>query len=185
MHALLYPIALLQASAASAPAEPSPASPPTPPPPCASEAHSGFDLWVGNWDVYPNGQDKPVATSAIERLSGGCAIRETWMPFKGAGGTSISLYNSASGRWEQLWVGSDGKRVDFSGGVVDGKMVLTGYWDDVAGPGKDALVRMTYSREEGGAVRQFGEASADHGLTWQTFFDFLYRPQSKKTSKTE
>jgi hypothetical protein len=26
-------------------------------------------------------------------------------------------------------------------------------------------------------VRQFGEFSADHGLTWQPSFDFIYRPR--------
>lgn len=177
MFALLYPLALMQAAPAAA--SEAQTQPPAPPSPCATRAHEGFDLWVGEWDVYPNGRDNQVANSRIEKMSGGCAIRETWMPFQGAGGTSISLFNTVSGRWEQLWVGSDGKRVDFSGGVVDGKMVLTGYWDDIGGPGQDALVRMTYSREEGGAVRQFGEASSDNGLTWQTAFDFLYRPQSK------
>ena len=178
MITLLYPIALMQAAPARAPESEAPPPPPPAPSPCASEAHNGFDMWVGEWDVYPNGQDNQVATSRIERMSGGCAIRETWMPFQGAGGTSISLYNAVSGRWEQMWVGSDGRRVDFAGGVVEGKMVLTGYWDDVVGPGQDALVRMTYSQQEGGAVRQFGEASVDNGLTWQSFFDFLYRPQS-------
>ena len=124
MIKLLYPILLMQASASSPPVAEMP--PPPPPSPCASEAHDGFDLWVGEWDVFPNGKDTQVGTSRIERMSGGCAIRETWMPFKGAGGTSVSLFNPVSGRWEQMWVGSDGRRVDFAGGVVEGKMVLSG-----------------------------------------------------------
>jgi hypothetical protein len=183
MLTIFYPIALLQAAAA--PADTAPTTPPTPPPPCTSEMHAGFDLWVGEWDVFPTGAENQVANSRIEKLSGGCTIREQWMPFQGAGGISLSAVNHNSGRWEQTWVGSDGKRVDFEGGVVaneDGaKMVLTGYWDDVGGPGQDALVRMTYSRVEEASVRQFGEASTDHGISWQPFFDFTYRPRKPKT----
>lgn len=164
---------LIQSAAPDASA---PAPAPTPPPPaCDSAAHGGFDLWVGEWDVYPAGSETQVATSRIERISGGCSIRESWMPFRGGGGQSISMLNHTTGRWQQTWVGSDGKRVDFEGGTVDGKMVITGYWDDVAGPGQDALIRMTYSRQDDGSVRQHGEASTDHGLSWTTSFDLIYR----------
>ena len=171
-YAIFMPLALLQATPETA------ASPPSPPPPaCSSEAHDDFDLWVGEWDVFPNGQDQQVATSRIERLSGGCAIRESWMPFRGAGGTSLSSVNHETGRWEQTWVGSDGKRVEFEGGVVDGAMVLTGYWDGIAGSDRHGLVRMTYTRRDDGSVRQHGELSTDHGLSWQTSFDLIYRPK--------
>jgi hypothetical protein len=178
MLTLFYPIALLQAAATPPDAGP---TPPPPPPPCESEVHAGFDLWVGEWNVFPNGSENQVATSRIERLSGGCTIREQWMPFQGQGGISLSAVNHNSGRWEQTWVGSDGKRVDFEGGVVDGKMVITGYWDDIGGPGVDALIRMTYSRQDDGSVRQHGEASTDHGLSWQTSFDLIYRPKENDT----
>jgi hypothetical protein len=140
-------------------------------------------MWVGEWDVFPNGSETQAATSKIERLSGGCSIRESWMPFQGSGGTSVSMVNHRSGRWEQLWIGSDGRRVDFTGGVVtdeDGpKMVLTGYWDGVAPNGSYLLIRMIYSAQEDGSVRQHGEASTDHGLSWQTSFDFIYRPKDR------
>jgi hypothetical protein len=177
MFSLIYPlIALQSATAAEPPAQPAP-----PPAACTDAVHDGFDLWVGEWDVFPNGRDNQVATSRIERLSGGCTIREQWMPFQGAGGISLSAVNHNTGRWEQTWVGSDGKRVDFEGGVVDGAMVLTGYWDDIGGPGNDALIRMTYSRQDNGSVRQYGQASTDHGLTWQDSFDLIYRPKDRET----
>ena len=67
-------------------------------------------------------------------------------------------------------------RVSFDGELVDGNMVLTGDWRGAQGPGKDGLVRMTYSRLEGGAVRQLGQISTDKGATWKPFFDFTYRP---------
>ena len=153
-----------------------PAQPP-PPPACSGPEHRQFDFWVGRWDVYPTGKDTLVAHSLIERLYDGCAIRENWMPLKGTAGGSLNNYVRADGRWHQTWLDSQNSRVEFAGGLTGGKMVMTGFWKDAGGPGKDGLVRMTYSREAAGAVRQFGEISSDHGLSWAPFFDFTYRPQ--------
>jgi len=149
------------------------------PPPCASAEHRAFDFWVGRWDVYPTAQpEKLVAHSLIERLYNGCAIRENWAPLGGNDGGSLSSYvgGAVADGWRQTWVGSGGERVDFTGGWDGKAMVLTGFWAGVNGPGQDALVRMTYTREADGAVRQLGEASTDDGKTWGPSFDFLYKP---------
>ena len=149
---------------------------PAPPPAtCSTEKHKGFDFWLGEWHTYQADGETRVGSSEIVKLSGGCVVRETWMPAKGFGGMSMSMLDAVTGRWEQTWMGPNGKRVDFTGGVTDGKMVLTGYWDDLGGPGIHGLVRMTYTRLDDGSVRQLGEASMDHGLTWQPSFDFLYK----------
>ncbi|MHA7818500.1 MAG: hypothetical protein ACX930_02510 [Erythrobacter sp.] len=177
MFLSLVPLALLQAAAAETP----PVPPAPPPPACETEAHAAFDFWVGEWEVYPNGSDTKAADSRIERVSAGCVIRETWLPLRGGGGTSMSFINHRSARWEQVWVGSDGKRVDFSGGVVGDTMVLTGYWDGVGANGGDVLMRMTYSLQDDGSVRQHGEGSTDHGVSWQTSFDLIYRPKDRDT----
>ncbi|MEP5938856.1 MAG: hypothetical protein ABJ239_11050 [Erythrobacter sp.] len=167
----------LQSTAVGQAADNAPAAPapPTPPPACSNEAHSAFDFWVGEWNVAVTGTEKTIAQSKVERVATGCVIRETWMPQSGANGTSMSMINHRSGRWEQVWVGNDGRRVDFIGGPVDGAMVLTGYWDGIGPDGSDVLIRMTYSVGEDGSVRQFGEGSTDHGKTWQTSFDLTYR----------
>ena len=47
-------------------------------------------------------------------------------------------------------------------------MVISGKW---AGP----LVRMTYSKNSDGSVRQFGEQSLDSGRNWSPSFDFTFR----------
>ncbi len=155
------------------------AAPPAPPPPCASAAHGAFDFWVGEWEVYPNLTDPAkaplIARSKIEKLYGGCAVRENWMPLKGGGGGSLNSYDAGSGRWHQSWIGSDGTRVEFEGGPAAGKMVLTGFWREVNGPGRDGLIRMTYTALDKNRVRQHGEISTDHGLTWSDNFDFIYR----------
>ena len=172
MKSIGFTAALLSFVAVPAAAAPAPA-----PPVCADLDHRALDFWVGEWDVYPRGGDKLVAHSLIERLYGGCAIRENWMPLRGAGGGSLSSWVPEEKAWRQTWVDGSGARVDFKGGApAAGRMVLTGMWKDVLGPGKSSLVRMTYSLEDGGAVRQKGETSVDAGKTWQPSFDFLYRP---------
>jgi hypothetical protein len=169
MLTIIMSLAVLQAASAEA-------APPAPPR-CDSDAHAAFDFWVGEWDVYPKGSDDLVARSQIERLYNGCAIRENWMPLNGRDGGSLNSLDPETGLWHQTWIGSSPGRVEFTGGQVDAKMVLTGWWPGAGGPGVDGLVRMTYSREQGGAVRQRGELSTDHGLTWQPSFDFVYRPR--------
>lgn len=98
------------------------------------------------------------------------------MPLGGEGGASLTTLDSATGRWHQLWVGQVPGRVFFEGGQVNGAMVLTGYWGKDE-EGRPNLVRMTYTSEGDGAVRQHGEASVNHGLTWTDSFDLLYRPK--------
>ena len=163
--------ALILAQAAT-PATPA-AQPPSPPK-CEGASFDAFDFWVGEWNVFPNGGDKQVAESRIEKVSAGCAIRETWMPLQGRGGTSLSAYDPKTGGWHQLWVGGSPGRVFFDGGAVDGAMVLTGYWGKDK-DGNPSLVRMTYTLEADGSVRQYGQASSDHGRSWSDSFDLIYR----------
>ena len=155
------------------------ALPSAPPPPCSAPAYAAFDFWVGDWDVYPNAKDPAkaslVAHSKIERLYSDCAVRENWMPLKGPGGGSFSNYEPATGRWHQTWLSAQPGRTEFDGGMAGNTMVLTGWWANVNGPGKDGLVRMSYAPIDRDTVRQYGEVSTDHGLTWTDSFDYIYR----------
>ncbi|MEM7779084.1 MAG: hypothetical protein AAF697_01690 [Pseudomonadota bacterium] len=169
MLSLLYPLVFLQSAAVETPPPPAP-----PPAACAGEEHAAFDFWIGEWDVFVTGTEIKAGENRIEKVSSGCVIRETWSSQSGADGSSMSFINHRSDRWEQLWVGNDGTRVDFVGGMVEGEMVLTGYWDGIGPGGSDVLIRMTYTANEDGSVRQFGEGSTDHGKTWQTSFDLTY-----------
>ena len=161
-------LALVLAQAAA------PATPPPAPPKCEGEAYAAFDFWVGEWEVFPSAGEQKVADSRIEKVSAGCAIRETWMPLQGRAGSSLSAYDPSDGAWHQLWVGGVPGRVFFDGGPVDGAMVLTGYWGKDA-QGNPSLVRMTYTLEADGSVRQYGQASSDHGRSWSDSFDLIYR----------
>ena len=144
---------------------------------CAAPEHRQFDFWVGEWNVFRTGKGVQVATSRIEKLYGGCAIRENWMPKSQQGGGSLNGYDTRDKIWRQTWLDSSGAYVVFTGGLQGRAMVLTGMWRDANGPGKDSLTRMTYTRGEDGSVRQLGEQSADAGKTWQPGFDFTYKPK--------
>ena len=136
--------------AAQVPA-PSPAAPApvAPPPPCAGQEHRQFDFWVGKWDVYPTGKDKLVAHSLIEPVYNGCGVRENWMPLNNQTGGSLNIYLPEEKHWEQFWIYSVGSRAVFTGGWHGKAMVRQGKW---GGP----LVRISYSKNADGSVRQFG-----------------------------
>jgi hypothetical protein len=160
-------------AAAQAPAAPAP-----PPLGCDTPESHQFDFWVGKWEVHPNGADTIIAHSLIEKRYSGCAVRENWMPVgkeSTGGGGSLSLYDEALKKWRQTWIDSTGTRVDLDGGLVAGVMSITGSWANFNGPGKSALVRMNYQLQPDGQVRQWAQAAADGGKTWQPAFDFLYR----------
>ena len=169
MLPLVLAVALLQTAPPPAPAQPRPN-------PCADAAHHAFDFWVGKWDVTPYGGGPLVAHSLIESLYGGCAIRENWMPLKSTGGGSLSNYDAGDGKWHQTWVDSSGTRAVFEGGPVEGGIAITGPWRGSGPNGEPGMVRMTYTREPNGAVRQKGEVSIDGGKSWGPSFDFLYTP---------
>jgi hypothetical protein len=141
--------------------------------PCFDPEYHQFDFWVGRWAVSPTGSAKVVAQSLIEKLYGGCAIRENWMPVGQPGGGSLSSYVRGDHAWRQTWVDSSGGRAEFKGGWNGRAMVLTGSWPLPSARGR--LVRMTYTPGPDGSVRQAGEASFDGGRTWQPTFDFTYR----------
>lgn len=138
------------------------------PAPCETPQHRQFDFWVGRWQVSPTGKDEVVAESLIEKLYNSCGIRENWMPRNGQTGGSLNIYLPDEKAWKQTWIDSAGTRADFTGGWNGKAMVLEGVW---GGP----LVRMTYTQNPDGSVRQLGEQSKDGGKTWGPSFDFTYR----------
>jgi hypothetical protein len=165
MRRLIFHV-LLGASAASV-STGAAAQPKQPAAPCADAAHHQFDFWAGRWDVYDK-SGKMVGHSLIEPVYG-CGIRENWMPLTNNPGGSLSIYVPGEKRWEQFWIDSSGSRATFTGGWNGSAMVITGKWGD-------PLVRMTYSKNADGSVRQFGEQSTDDGQSWKVSFDFTYRP---------
>jgi hypothetical protein len=152
---------------------------PAPPrPACTAPEHRQFDFWVGEWDVRnPAGQQ--LGVNRIERVEGGCGLQENWASSRGAyTGRSINAYRPETRQWHQTWLGNDGGLLLLDGKYADGKMVLEG--KSVGADGKPLLNRITWSKLDGGGVRQLWEQSADEGKTWSTAFDGLYSHHQKK-----
>jgi hypothetical protein len=151
------------------------AAPPPAAAPCTSSEARQFDFWVGKWDVYATSKpDQKVATSLIEKLYHGCAIRENWMPLNDSPGGSMNAYSPEKKQWRQFWADSNGGSAEFSGRWNGHSMILTGTWPQPGHPTQ--ITRMTYTPLSDGQVEQLGITSDDAGKTWQPSFDFIYRP---------
>jgi len=140
-----------------------------PPPPEASQ----FDFWIGQWEVtVPNGNK--AGENRIEAINGGRALLENWVSASGNyAGKSLNSYDATTGKWKQFWVDTAGLVLELSGGLVDGKMVLSGSRKDVKGA--DVQDRITWTPKKDGTVQQVWEHSPDGGKTWVIWFDGNYR----------
>jgi len=144
--------------------------------PCPDPAYWQFDFWVGTWDVTtPDG--KTAGWNRIEKDSEGCALVEHWTGARGGSGTSLNFYEASTRRWNQIWVDNEGAVLRLSGGLHEGRMVLSGTSSSNA-----ARQRITWTPLDGGRVRQHWETSDDGGRTWKTAFDGTYSP--RPSSKT-
>lgn len=154
------------------------------PAPCATPLFRQFDFWIGSWDVV-NAEGKFVGTNRIERI-GDCFLQETWAAAAG-GYTGRSLNSMGFDRkWHQTWTDTSGLRLELTGGLVDGKMVMEGET-----PSRDPKQptptrnRISWSPEVDGSVRQMWQTSSDEGKTWATSFDGRYHPASSDSALPE
>ena len=143
------------------------------PPPCSAPEHRQFDFWMGEWDVR-DAAGKIVGRNRIERVHKGCGLEENWAGAGGFSGTSLNAYDSDRKQWHQTWVDSSGGLLRLDGGIVDGRMVLSGSTADADAAGKVALQRITWTPLPDGRVRQLWESSIDAGRTWAVAFDGFY-----------
>lgn len=161
---------------------PVPAAPPSrPAAPCTRPIHREFDFWVGQWDVL-NREGKFVGTNRIERV-GDCFLQENWAA-AGGGYHGRSLNSVGFDRkWHQTWTDTSGLRLELTGGLTDGKMVMEGDTPP-QDPKQKAPTRnrITWSPQPEGVVRQLWETSTDEGKTWTTSFDGRYHPASPAPS---
>lgn len=127
-----------------------------------------FDFWVGEWDVYSQGQK--IAESSITNSNGDCGILENWRPTNSNGGSSISYYDSTDKKWKQNWVANGNvSHYEEPENYTDGDMHLVA-------KGNGVWYRMIYTNDkEKDTVRQVMESSNDQGKTWTVVFDGLYK----------
>ncbi|HET7176978.1 MAG TPA: hypothetical protein VFK21_13360 [Gammaproteobacteria bacterium] len=138
---------------------------------CADPAYKQFDFWLGDWNVTtPDG--KLVGRDHVEKLYGGCVLKENWTGLQGGSGSSFNIYDAPRKLWHQSWVDSMGTLLVLEGGLKDGRMVLSG--DQVQKDGSHLLNRLTWAPQDG-RVRQTWDVSKDGGKTWKIVFDGIYK----------
>ncbi len=166
---LLIGAALCLASAASAQTAP---APPPRPIDCKAAEHRQLDFWVGEWRVFRTADQIEIASSRIEKILGGCAIKESYdspgAPGGPYAGTSYSAWDFKDRRWRQMYVDTRSSVTLYTGGLDGADMVMTA-------PGAAGLQRMAYRPQPDGSVRQIGEVSTDEGKTWKPGYDYTYR----------
>ena len=162
--------------ASAQPSEAAPVMEPnTPAPPrCENPESRQFDFWIGEWNVVDRSTGAFAGVSHVERLYGGCVLRENWSS-PGFRGGSLNGWSAAERRWHQSWMDQSGAIRHFVGGLEDGRMVLTAQVPDSADPSWTMLVRMTFTPSPDGSVRQYSDLSRDGGESWEPRYDFLYR----------
>jgi len=140
--------------------------------PCEHTAENRqFDFWIGEWNVETATGQK-AGTSKVERILNGCAVLENW---SGAGdGKSLNIYNVNRKQWQQFWVDASGEVHEYAGGLVNGEMRFEGPAADHEG--NRTMRRMTFTRLDGGRVRQKGEVSRD-GKNWSAEYELIYVPK--------
>ncbi|HRC85024.1 MAG TPA: tetratricopeptide repeat protein [Thermoanaerobaculia bacterium] len=142
--------------------------------PCKYEPESKqFDFWLGEWDVFAQGS--LTGHSRIEALQGGCLIVENYSNLSGYAGKSMNFYDPALGKWRQIWVDNGGTIIWFQGTFQGGSMVFDG--EQQPRGGEKSTVRMTFTPNPDGSVRQLIEDTADGGKTWTPSFDGKYVPK--------
>jgi hypothetical protein len=144
---------------------------------CAAVEQRQFDFWVGDWQLSWPG-DKPGetahGTNRIVRILDGCVVQEN---FDGGSdmhlrGTSVSTFDSRSGKWKQTWVDNEGGYLDFIGDFKDGQMILSR--EGVGPNGNKILQRMVWKSIGRSELDWSWEASEDGGKTWQVRWPIHY-----------
>ncbi len=142
-------------------------------PGCTAEHDRQFDFWIGDWDVTVVGSGQVAGTNSIHPILDGCVLHEVYETPAGYRGQSFNSYDPQTGQWHQTWVDNFGLVLKIDGGIVDGKMVLSGPGRDQQG--NDIINRITWTPHDDGSVQQTWDVSADGGATWVNSFDGLYR----------
>jgi tetratricopeptide (TPR) repeat protein len=141
--------------------------------PClTNENYRHFDFWLGEWDVYVQGNK--VGENSITMAKGGCAIHENYTTARNYAGQSINFYDPIDKLWHQHWVGSSGDTYNYLETKREEGMLQ--FKSKFMNPGGNiTLSRLTFTLLEDGTVRQLFESSSDDGETWTSAFDGIYK----------
>lgn len=143
-------------------------------PPCRAPAAAQLDFWVGDWEVrWTNDGKEAHGRNRITKTLGGCVILEEFDGGDGTPprGTSVSLFDTAAGKWKQVWVDNQGSWLDFEGTTVDGDFSFA---RNVVTPEGPRRQRMVFRDVKPDSLTWNWEVSNDDGKTWALRWRILY-----------
>ena len=148
--------------------------------PCSHPEFRQFDFWIGEWEVYNNGNGKKAGDSKISLILDSCIILEEWTS---AGvqqglryaGKSFNTWNKIVKQWQQTWVDNTGNTTAYVIGKYENNKII--FYTDPFPFSKDttATRRLTFFDLGKDKVRQFSEITKDNGGTWSPEYDLEYR----------
>lgn len=140
--------------------------------PCfASPEHRHFDFWLGEWEVFVG--NTKVGDNTISRQDGGCMLLEQYTTARDYVGQSTNFYDPHDDKWKQIWIDNTGSVSKY----VESER-RPGYLQLISTPEStpsQPILRMTFSLQEDGSVRQFIEQKTEE--EWQAVFDGKYVKQ--------
>jgi len=131
-----------------------------------------LDFWIGDWDVYQNGQK--VGFNSIQLILGECVLIENWTSALGSGGKSFNWVDRSSGpeTWRQLWVSDIGGTLDYYRGELrDRTMVFEGH--TLGQQGDTIFQQLSFVHVDDHTVEQIFATSPDRS-TWTPNWRGLY-----------
>ena len=141
---------------------------------CAAPNYRQFDFWIGRLGVFDvDNLAIKVARVRVESMLNRCVLHETCEGTDGHQGQSFSIFDVSRQVWHQSWVTNDGQLLVVEGGMQAAAMILNGA--DRTANGKKRRVRGIWKPVNDG-VRESATRSTDGGVTWQSWFDLLFRP---------
>ena len=129
-----------------------------------------FDFWVATWKLRWNGGE---GTNLIQPIFDGRVIVEHFdgRPGISLRGMSVSTYDVDARVWRQTWVDSDGRYLDFAGGLRGRDMDLR---RDGTHGGRSAVFRMLWHGISENSLLWNWECSSDAGRSWKTLWPIEY-----------
>lgn len=138
---------------------------------CDEPPYSAFDFWLGEW-VVTNPKGQLAGTNTIEKRYDGCVITEHWANQQGPYGTSLNIYDRSTQQWYQTWVDKSGLRLQLSGNIEEGAMVMRGI--TLSSNGEQMEHKISWTPQQNGSVIQHWQARKPSDDEWRTLFKGIY-----------
>jgi Protein of unknown function (DUF1579) len=162
------------------PTPPAPTAAPPAPPPCSGPEFRQLDFWIGDWNLTHRARvardkdqwEEGTATNSVRAILGGCVIEEHFEDkAQGFQGQSASMYNPDKKIWQQTWVDNQNSYLVFTGGMENGRMILSTPAMIGDHPG---VKRMVFSNIKPDSFDWDWENTIDGGKTWVTMWKIHY-----------